>query len=124
MAAGQERKTEQDGLYTLVTFVPPEYTEKLLAALFDAGAGKLGAYDHCAFVSAGVGRFRPLPGSDPFIGQEGKDELVREDRVELVVAGEKLEAVLTALRGTHPYEEPAVYVYKIEPQAIRQRQDQ
>ncbi|MEJ5188461.1 NGG1p interacting factor NIF3 [Treponema sp. J25] len=123
MAAEQERKTEY-GLYTLVSFVPPEYTEKLLEALFDAGAGKLGAYDHCAFVSAGVGRFRPLPGSDPFIGQEGKDELVREDRVELVVAGENLEAVLTALRRAHPYEEPAVYVYKIDPLAIRQRQNQ
>lgn len=119
MTAKQERKTEQDVLYTLVTFVPPEYTEKLLAALFDAGAGNLGAYDHCAFVSSGVGRFRPLPGSDPFIGQEGKDELVREDRVELVVAGENLETVLTALRRAHPYEEPAVYVYSIEPLAIR-----
>jgi hypothetical protein len=40
------------------------------------------------------------------------------------VAGENLEAVLTALRRAHPYEEPAVYVYKIDPLAIRQRQNQ
>lgn len=101
-------------MFSLVTFVPPERAETLLAALFAAGAGRFGAYDRCAFVCRGEGRFRPLPGSRPFIGAEGEEKRLVEDRIECVVPDECVEKVLAALRNAHPYEEPAVYLTRLD----------
>src|SRR6185295_13011228 len=38
---------QKDAHYKLVTFVPADAVEKVSAALFDAGAGRIGAYTHC-----------------------------------------------------------------------------
>jgi len=106
------------GLYTLVTFVPPSHTQALLEALFAAGAGRVGNYDRCAFTVRGEGRFRPLVGSSPFIGSPGTDERVEEDRIELAVSGRFVDASLAALRAAHPYEEPAVYLYRLDDRCL------
>src|SRR5437660_8432830 len=37
--------------FKLVTFVPEEHVEKVSAALFDAGAGRIGNYSSCSFRS-------------------------------------------------------------------------
>lgn len=101
----------QDGvmsqLHALVVYVPESHAEAVLAAIGDAGAGRLGDYSHCSFTSPGSGRFTPLSGSRPFIGAVGVPEQVAELRVECVVADEVLDAVVRALRAAHPYEEPA-----------------
>ena len=96
-----------DRLDTLVTFVPREATTAVLDALADAGAGRLGDYERAAFTSPGTGTFRPLPGANPTIGAVGDVEEVAEDRLEIVLPRHRREAVLTALRQAHPYEEPA-----------------
>lgn len=101
-------------MYTLVTFIPADYTERVLEAVFAAGAGKIGAYDRCAFVVRGEGRFRPLDGSSPFIGSALADERVQEDRAEFVVADDLADTVLAALRSAHPYEEPAFYLTRLD----------
>ena len=101
-------------MFTLVTFVPPNYREALLTALFEAGAGKYKNYDHCAFVNSGQGRFRPLAGSKPFIGSQDRDELVEEERIETIVPEKSIDLVLRALRNTHPYQEPAIYLYPLD----------
>lgn len=107
------------GTYVLVTFVPPGHSGKVLDAMFDAGAGKIGDYDRCAFVSRGTGRFRPLAGADPFIGTAGKDTFVDEERLELIVPEEALEPVIDALRKAHPYEEPALYLFALDPRCLK-----
>ncbi len=101
-------------MFTLITFIPPTYRESVLSALFEAGAGKYKNYDHCAFVSSGQGRFRPLDGSKPFIGSLNRDELVEEERIETLVDDEQVELVLQALRKAHPYQEPAIYLYPLD----------
>ncbi len=106
-------------MYVLTTFVPQDYTEKLLQALFDVGAGDYGKYDHCAFVCSGEGRFRPKRGSQPFLGTTGEDQRVVENRIELIVRDEHLDSVLAALHRTHPYETPAIYLYKMDERALR-----
>jgi hypothetical protein len=105
-------------MFTLVTFVPPDDSETLLEALFAAGAGRLGNYDRCAFIARGEGRFRPLPGSVPAIGISGKDEVVIEDRIECVVPDDRVDAALTALHGAHPYETPAVYLWRLDERCV------
>ncbi|WP_127127429.1 Nif3-like dinuclear metal center hexameric protein [Georgenia sp. SYP-B2076] len=94
-------------LDTLATFVPREHTQRLLDALAAAGAGRLGDYERAAFLSPGTGTFRPLPGARPAVGAVGVVEDVAEDRIEVVLPRARRTAVLDALRGAHPYEEPA-----------------
>lgn len=96
----------------LVVYVPAEDTEQLLGALFAAGAGALGDYRDCAFVTAGTGQFRPIHGASPTIGRVGELEYVAENRVEVTVVRERVAAVVEALRAAHPYEEPAFHVVR------------
>ena len=100
-------------LHALVTYVPADHAEAVLAAVGDAGAGRIGNYSHCAFTAPGTGRFTPLAGSRPFIGSEGHSEQVPEMRIECVVDEDVLDAVVAALRLAHPYEEPALMSWAV-----------
>ena len=55
-------------------------------SLADAGAGRIGDYDHASFSAPGTGRFRPLEGANPAIGAVGQVESVAEERVEVRAA--------------------------------------
>ena len=94
-------------LVKLVVFVPGEAEEEVRLALGKAGAGRIGNYDHCAFVTPGTGHFRPLDGATPYQGQHGRIESVAEYRIETVCTEESLPAVLQAMHAAHPYEEVA-----------------
>ena len=93
--------------YKLCVYIPDSHVDSVKQAMFDAGAGRIGDYDCCAWQVAGEGQFRPLEGSDPFLGKHGELEKVREYRVEMICAVEHLEAAIAALKLSHPYEEPA-----------------
>lgn len=95
-------------------FVPEEHLESVKQALFAAGAGRIGNYDSCCWQTLGTGQFRPLQGSDPFLGQQGKVEQVAEYKVELVCEDSVIKAVIEALKRSHPYDEPAFDVIKLE----------
>ena len=96
-----------DPLSKIVTFVPESDAERVLDALADAGAGAIGNYDRCAFVSPGEGRFRPLTGANPHLGTVGEVERVAEVRVEAVLPRQAKATVVRALLAAHPYETPA-----------------
>ncbi|MFJ5295083.1 NGG1p interacting factor NIF3 [Pseudomonas sp. NPDC088368] len=100
-------------MYKLAFFVPPSHVEEVKSALFAAGAGRIGAYDSCSWQVLGQGQFRPLDGSQPFIGQTGEIERVEEWKVELVVADELIQRAVAALKNSHPYETPAYDVWKL-----------
>ncbi len=97
-------------LDVMVFYVPVAETDLVLSALFDAGAGRLGDYDQCAFVLEGRGQFRPLSGANPTIGAVGELEHVPENRVEVTFPRVIRPLVVSALRSAHPYEEPAFHV--------------
>jgi hypothetical protein len=101
----------------LVVFVPVPDAERLIDALASAGAGAIGDYDRCAWVSEGKGTFRPLDGARPAIGHVGEVETIREARVEMVVPVGRRADVVAALRAAHPYEEPAFDVLMQAPLA-------
>ena len=94
-------------MYKLVFFVPESHLEQVKNAVFSAGAGHLGNYDQCCWQVLGAGQFRPLPGSNPYIGSANQLEQVNEYRVEMVCAETYIKPALAALRAAHPYEEPA-----------------
>lgn len=94
-------------MYKICFFVPEQHAEAVKNAMFAAGAGKIGDYDSCSWQIAGEGQFRPLDGSQPFVGQQGELERVREFKVEMVCAESCMLAAIQALFAAHPYEEPA-----------------
>ena len=100
-------------MYKLGFYVPASHLEQVKAALFTAGAGRIGNYDSCCWQTPGQGQFRALEGSRPYLGQQGKVETIEEYRVELVFDASLLEPVVAALRRAHPYEEPAFVVVQL-----------
>ena len=96
----------------LIVFVPREALDAVRDALFAAGAGRIGDYQHCSWYTDGTGTFFGGEGTEPSVGQAGRDERVAELRLETVFPSERTDAVLAALREAHPYEEPAFDVYE------------
>ena len=88
-------------------YVPESHLEAVKAACFNAGAGRIGDYDSCCWQVLGQGQFRPLDGSQPYIGQPGEVETVPEYRVEMVCSDDLASSVVEAMIAAHPYEEPA-----------------
>ncbi len=101
-------------MYKLSFFVPEEDLEQVKSAIFSTGAGRIGNYDSCCWQVLGLGQFRPLEGSDPYIGQQGEIETVAEWKVELVCSDELIHQAVAAMKEAHPYEEPAYDVWKLE----------
>ena len=98
--------------YKVITYVPVDAVNTVAEALYEAGAGAIGNYSHCSFQTEGTGTFKPLAGSNPTIGKQGKVEKVNEMRLETIVSADKCQAVVNALRVSHPYEEPAFDVFE------------
>ncbi|KAG2074817.1 hypothetical protein BDR04DRAFT_1133654 [Suillus decipiens] len=107
--------------FKLVFFCPKTHTAEILSMLFKQCPnvlGKIGQYEECAFITPGVGQFKPGPGAQPLTGEPGKLEHVDEDRVEIMVndQGDKvqLKDAINHLKAVHPYEEVAYDVYRLE----------
>lgn len=107
------RPAERDE-YKIVTFVPGKAADAVRDAMDRGGAGWIGKYRQCSFNGPGVGTFKPMPGAKPAIGKVGKLEWVEELRIEMICSGDRLASALAALRQAHPYEEPAIDVFKLE----------
>lgn len=104
----------EESLFKLVTFVPVEQADRVRMALADAGAGRIGAYEGCAFASEGTGYFRASAEARPFIGTPGgTEESVREIRLEIEVTRWGLDRAVQALLASHPYEAVAYDVYPV-----------
>ena len=97
----------------LIVFVPAEALGAVRDALFGAGAGRIGDYTRCSWYTEGTGTFLGGEGTDPAVGEPGREERVPELRLETVYPEERHDEVLAALRRAHPYEEPAFDVYPL-----------
>ncbi len=97
----------------VVVFVPLSDADKLIDSLAATGAGQLGDYARCAFISTGVGTFLPLAGATPTVGSVGEVTRVDEARVEMVFERALRPEIVAALRSAHPYEEPAFDVLEL-----------
>lgn len=104
----------QEVLCKIVVFVPEGYEDQVRSAMVKQGAGWIGAYSDCSFQTKGTGTFRPLEGTNPFLGQQGKLEMAEEIRLETIVPEKMLKKVVNAMVKAHPYEEVAYDIYKLE----------
>ena len=105
---------KQNFIYKLVTYTKPENENQVKQALFEAGAGSIGNYDNCSFVSSGIGSFKGNENSNPVLGK--KHVLQNETEIKIEVTFEKhlQNNILSALFSNHMYEEVAYEIYKTE----------
>ena len=109
-------------LARLSTYVPARpgedagLPERVLAALYAAGAGRVGDYRDCSFQTPGTGSFTPGDGTRPAIGAPRQSETLAEIKLEVVLPLHRQAAVLAALRQAHPYEEVAYELVRLENQ--------
>jgi hypothetical protein len=94
-------------------FVPREALDAVRNALFEAGAGRIGKYEHCSWYTQGTGTFYSGEGTNPARGEPGREQRVAELRLETVFPEELQDEVIAALHRAHPYEEPAYDVYAL-----------
>jgi dinuclear metal center YbgI/SA1388 family protein len=98
---------KRDNQAKIVVFVPKAHALEIRDAMSDAGAGHIGNYDSCSFNSSGTGSFRALDGANPFVGVLNQIHEEAEIRLEMICRNEKINAVLSAMKIAHPYEEIA-----------------
>ncbi|OEH86173.1 Nif3-like dinuclear metal center hexameric protein [Desulfuribacillus stibiiarsenatis] len=106
--------TKKEKMKKLVVFVPEDTHQQVLQAISDAGAGQIGNYSHCSFNISGTGTFKPLAGSNPFIGSQGELEKVKEIRIETIIPEGIQAKVVQNMLNAHPYEEVAYDIYPLE----------
>lgn len=101
-------------IHKLTTHVPKESAEELKNNLFAAGAGNIGNYNSCSFSSEGISTHKGNQHSNPVVGE--RDTLFSGKEIELSVTYESRneQAVLHALKQSHPYEEIAYDVVVTE----------
>ncbi len=100
-------------MYKLALYVPQSHLEAVKEALFAAGAGRIGNYEHCCWQTRGQGQFRPLAGSNPHIGQREQLSTIEEYLVEVVCDDALIKTVIDKMKQAHPYEEPAFAFWRI-----------
>ena len=96
-----------DHFYKLVVYVPVGHEVEVRDAIFAAGAGQIGAYDHCSFSARGIGTFRGGAETQPFIGTPGDVEETEEVRLETIIPAPGVNKVVSRMLQAHPYEEVA-----------------
>lgn len=101
-------------MFLLTFYVPKKQCEQVKTALFQAGAGTYQNYKECCWQTVGKGQFCPLSGSQPFIGKKGKKKILKEIKVEMICEEKRIKEATTALLASHPYEEPAYSVIRLE----------
>ena len=88
----------------LITFVPIENLEAVREALFSIGAGAIGNYHECSFITSGEGTFLPMEGANPWIGKIGHRHTEKESRLEVLFPIHMKQQILDSLHKAHPYE--------------------
>ena len=99
--------------FKLEIFIPETHFADLRKTLQSVDAGHIGNYDCCLSYSKVIGTWRPLPGTDPFIGEEGVISEEEELKVEVTVRGKQLDETISAIKEVHPYEEPVINVIEL-----------
>lgn len=97
-------------------FIPHTHLAVLQDALQRVDAGHIGSYDCCLSYYEVTGCWRPLKGSQPYLGTENTISSETEYKVEVICKTEKTEETIAAIKNVHPYEVPvinAIPLYKI-----------
>jgi hypothetical protein len=81
-----------------------EIVNKVIMAATLAGAGKIGNYSECAFITRGRGHWKSEEGAHPTIGKVGEVSEIDEVKIEMECPMEQARVVVDAIKKVHPYE--------------------
>jgi hypothetical protein len=98
----------------IVVGVPETHAKAVRDAMAKAGAGLSDRYSHASFSTKGIGRFKPLEGSNPVIGLQDKLEEVAEEQITSSCPKENAAKIVEAIKQAHPYEEPVIDIIALE----------
>jgi hypothetical protein len=93
-------------MYKICFYVPENYADVVKAAMFTAGAGKLGKYSCSSWQTLGEAQCLT---SDDIDNLEKMVEL----KVEMVCEDQVVTNVIKALKAAHPYEQPSYQVWQL-----------
>ncbi|BBE30057.1 cytochrome c biogenesis protein [Tepiditoga spiralis] len=99
-----------DNIYKIEVFIPEKFLNELRIAMNNTGACKYGNYDNCISYSKVKSMWRPLEGTNPYLGEIGKLCFADEIKVEAICKGEFLKDTVKAIKQVHPYEEPVINI--------------
>ena len=105
---------QQGSIKKLITYVPKNEAAIVREALFAAGAGSIGNYDHCSFNLEGLGSFKGNEDSNPSIGEKGSTHFEEETQLGVTFPKHLERKILQTLFDTHSYEEVAYEVTTLE----------
>jgi len=98
---------KESQLKKLITFAPEGMAKKIQEALFAAGAGHIGKYSECSFITKGNSTFKAEEGANPTVGKIGVREEGAELKMEFIFQSYKEQQIITAMKDAHEYEEVA-----------------
>lgn len=102
-------------IYKVATSVPEDHLDSVMDSVSEVIHPIYPGYDRVFSYWPVTGTWRPLEGSDPYLGRIGEIETAKEIRLEFAVTEEDLGAAVRAIRDSHPYEEPAIDVIPMIP---------
>jgi dinuclear metal center YbgI/SA1388 family protein len=105
--------SKPNSLKKLFTFVPIDKAEQVRTAIFKAGGGQIGNYSECSFNMEGEGTFKPMEGTDPYVGEIGTQHHEKEIKIEVIFPSWLEKKIVTAMIQAHPYEEVAYDVVNL-----------
>lgn len=86
---------------------------QIINAAAQAGAGEVGNYSECAFITRGTGQWKSEQGSKPKVGAVGEVSHEPQVKIEMICPEEKIDGVIASVKRIHPYEEPEINVVNL-----------
>ena len=103
-----------DTLSQLTAFVPRASVDSVLQTLHTAGAGCVGDYTHCNFVTTGMRSSKPTSAASSRTRIVNRLVKAEEEKVEVIFSSHLETAVLHALRASHPHKEVTYYIHQLK----------
>lgn len=102
----------EDGttFYKIAVSIPPEFTDRLMDCITEIMDPIYPGYKRTFSLFPIRSTWIPAEGSAPYDGKIGETTIADEIRVEFAADAKDLPAVLDAILGIHPYEEPEIDV--------------
>ena len=105
---------KESSLKKIFTFAPLDKVEQVREAIFKAGGGQIGNYSECSFNAQGTGTFKGNEGSNPYVGEMGKQHQEDEIKIEVIFPAWLENNIVSAMRAAHPYEEVAYDIITLD----------
>lgn len=94
----------------LEIFIPESFFKVLCNKLKELDAGHIGNYGECLSYSEVNSRWKPLEGTNPYIGKVNELSEEKELKVEVTCNIDNIDEIIKGIKSIHPYEEPVINV--------------